>query len=317
MAVSMRQKKISLVVPCYNEEQCINLFYNEIIKIIDSMPQINFEIICVDDGSTDNTLSKLIELSKTDHRLHIVELSRNFGKESALTAGIEEADSDAIIPMDADFQDPPELIPTLINEWVNGADVVLARRTDRSSDSFLKCKTAELFYCIHNKLASIKIPENVGDFRLMDRMVVDALKKLPEQQRFMKGLFAWVGFKTVIVDYKRNERACGNTKFSGWKLWNLALEAITSFSLLPLKVWSYLGFIGALVSLMYGLFIFFKTLMLGIDIPGYASLIVVFLFFGSVQMIGIGVLGEYIGRIYMESKRRPVYLIKKRHGVKK
>jgi len=191
---------------------------------------------------------------------------------------------------------------------------VLARRTDRKSDSYLKRKTAELFYVAHNRISDVKIPDNVGDYRLMDKVAVDALKQLPERQRFMKGLFAWIGFRTVTVDYTRNARAAGTSKFSGWKLWNFALEGITSFSVAPLKIWTYVGGIGAIATLFYAIFIILTTLTRGIDVPGYASTLVAVLFFGSVQLISVGMLGEYLGRVYMETKKRPNYIIRKRYG---
>lgn len=276
----------------------------------------DFEVICIDDGSDDDTLNMLIIVAYKDPRFHVIELSRNFGKEAALTAGIDAATGDAIIPIDADLQDPPELIPEMIKEWMLGAEVVLARRVDRSSDSFLKRKTADFFYHFHNRLSSIQLPDNVGDFRLMDRIAIDALKQLPEQQRFMKGLFAWVGFKTVTLGYKRNPRIAGHTKFSSWKLWNFVLEGITSFSAAPLKLWSYIVGLGAFATFSYALFIISKTIIYGVDIPGYASLLVAVLFFGSLQLISIGMLGEYIGRIYMETKNRPLYLVRKKYGLK-
>ena len=294
----------------------VDYFYKSICAVIEQITEVEFELICIDDGSNDETLSALINVSEKDYRFHIIELSRNFGKEAALTAGIDAATGDALIPIDADLQDPPEIIPALIKEWLKGAEVVLARRVDRSSDSLLKRKTAEIFYRVHNRISSIKIPENVGDFRLMDRIVVDTLKQLPEQHRFMKGLFGWVGFRTVTVDYVRPTRIAGRTKFSGLKLWNFAIEGITSFSTVPLKFWTYIGVFGALVTLLYALFTIIKTLIYGIDIPGYASLLVAVLFFGSLQLICLGVLGEYIGRIYMETKNRPLYVIRKHYGVK-
>jgi glycosyltransferase involved in cell wall biosynthesis len=245
-------------------------------------------------------------------RFRVVELSRNFGKEAALTAGLDAAVGDAVIPIDADLQDPPSLIGKLIRAWEDsGADVVLAKRKDRNSDSLAKRFSAAAFYDMHNWVSQIKIPANVGDCRLMTRVVVDALKQLPEKQRFMKGLFAWVGFKTVTIEYTREKRFAGSSKFSGWKLWNFALEGITSFSSLPLRIWTYIGMVGALVTLGYGLFIVLRTLIQGVDVPGYASLLVSILFFGSLQLMGLGMLGEYVGRIYMESKRRPTYLVRK------
>jgi glycosyltransferase involved in cell wall biosynthesis len=206
------------------------------------------------------------------------------------------------------------MILQLISQWEVGAEVVLAKRVDRSSDSFLKRKSAEFFYRIHNAFSSIRIPDNVGDFRLMDRIVVDALRQLREQNRFMKGLFAWLGFRTVTVEYVRQIRAGGQTKFSGWKLWNLALEGVTSFGSAPLKLWTYIGLFGTTCSFLYAFFIIFRTLIFGIVLPGYASLLVVVLFFGSIQLISIGMLGEYIGRIYVESKGRPIYIVRKQYG---
>ena len=308
-------KKISVVVPFYNEGAGITHFYREITSILDGLSHCHFELVCVDDGSTDDTLIQLIELSKVDARVQVIEFSRNFGKEAALTAGIDFASGDAVIPIDADLQDPPELIAKMIALWNDGAEVVLAKRVDRSSDSALKRITASAFYRLHNYLSSeAVIPENVGDFRLMDRVVIDALKRLPERQRFMKGLFAWVGFKTVTLEYSRSARIAGETKFSGWRLWNFAIEGITSFSLIPLKIWTYLGVVGAVFAFFYALFVIMRTLIFGIDLPGYASLLVVSLFFGSLQLISLGILGEYIGRIYFESKHRPLYIVRKSHG---
>ena len=311
----MHNQLISIVVPFFNEGGAINHFYSGMSPILSINIGCNFEVICVDDGSTDSTLAELIKLTKKDTRFHILEFSRNFGKEAALSAGIDFANGDAVIPIDADLQDPPELIIKMVQLWKDGAEVVLAKRVDRSSDSFMKRKTASLFYRLHNKLStSMRIPENVGDFRLMDRIVVDALKQLPERQRFMKGLFAWVGFKSVTVEYSRSSRSAGETKFSGWRLWNFALEGITSFSLVPLKIWTYLGLFGAFFAFLYASFIIARTLIFGIVLPGYASLLVVVLFFGSLQLISLGILGEYIGRIYFETKNRPLYIVRKRYG---
>jgi len=307
---------VSIVTPFYNEGEGVKHFYQVMTQTMEKLPNYDFELICVDDGSKDNTLEQLIALSKTDPRVTVLEFSRNFGKEPAMTAGIDAASGDCVIPIDADLQDPPGLISEMLTKWQEGAEVVLAKRIDRSSDSYAKRTTALMFYRLHNALSHLQIPENVGDYRLMDRVVVDALKQLPERQRFMKGLFAWVGFRTVTVEYVRDARLVGDSKFSGWKLWNFAIEGITSFSLVPLKVWTYVGGIGALFALLYALFVIVKTLVFGIDVPGYASLLVVMLFFGSLQLVCLGVLGEYIGRIYFESKQRPLYLIRKRHSNK-
>lgn len=308
-------KTISIIIPCYNEAGNIEKLYIVLREVFLKLPNINYELIFIDDGSVDATSSitkKLIDLYPKHIRL--IELSRNFGKEAALTAGIDHANGDAVIPFDADLQDPPELIPLLIAEWQKGFDVVLAQRANRDSDGLFKRKTAELFYSIHNKISDLKIPNNVGDFRLMSRAVVDSVRQLPERQRFMKGLFAWAGFKTTSIQYERVSRDTGKTKFTGWSLWNLALEGITSFSTAPLRIWTYMGAGIAVITLLYALLIITQTLISGTDVPGYASLLVVILFLGGLQLIGIGILGEYIGRIYMEAKQRPNYIIRKIHG---
>ena len=308
---------ISIVTPFFNEGVGVLHFYQTLTHSLDNLTDFDFEIICIDDGSKDETLSHLIDSSKKDPRIIVLELSRNFGKEAAMSAGIDEAKGACVIPIDADLQDPPSLISIMLKEWQKGAEVVLAKRIDRSTDSFMKRKTAEIFYRLHNALSSLKSPENVGDFRLMDRVVVDALKKLPERQRFMKGLFAWVGFNTVTIEYIREARFAGSSKFSSWKLWNFAIEGVTSFSLVPLKVWTYIGFLGSLFATFYATFIIIRTWIFGIDLPGYASLLVVMLFFGSLQLMSLGIIGEYIGRIYFESKQRPLYIIKKLHHFNK
>ena len=307
---------VSIVTPFYDEGEGVKHFYQVIAQTMGNLSDFDFEIVCVDDGSRDNTLEQLIEISKTDPRVTVLEFSRNFGKEPAMTAGIDAASGDCVIPIDADLQDPPALISQMLQKWQEGAEVVLAKRVDRSSDSYAKRTTAVMFYRLHNALSHLQIPENVGDYRLMDRVVVDALKQLPERQRFMKGLFAWVGFKTVTIEYSRDARLVGETKFSGWKLLNFAIEGITSFSLMPLKIWIYVGLAGALFAFLYATFIILRTLIFGIDLPGYASLLVVTLFFGSLQLISLGVIGEYIGRIYFESKQRPLYLIRKKYSSK-
>lgn len=302
--------RISIVVPFYDEEKAVAGFEAELRAALAALPDCDFEVVCVDDGSRDATLERLQAAAARDPRYVIVALSRNFGKEAALTAGIDHASGDAVVPMDADLQDPPELLARLIAEWRAGAEVVLAQRADRAADRYLKRTVAGLFYRIHNRLSDIKLPENVGDFRLMDRVVVDAVRRLPERQRFMKGLFAWVGFKTRSVEYRRPARAAGQSRFTGLRLWNFALDGITSFSTLPLRIWSYIGLVGALVSFSYGAYILLRTLVFGIDVPGYASLLAATLFVGSVQLLSIGILGEYIGRIYIETKQRPTYIVR-------
>jgi len=307
---------LTLAVPFYNEVSSIQSFTDAVLPVLDAVPDTQWEIVCVDDGSTDGTLLKLVALAQADKRFRVLEFSRNFGKEAALTAAIDAALGEAVIPIDADLQDPPELIAQMMQAWRDGAEVVLARRTDRSSDGVLKRQTAAWFYKLHNRLSNTRIPENVGDFRLMDRVVVEALKQLPERQRFMKGLFAWVGFRTTTIDYVRAPRTAGETKFSGFALWNFALEGVTSFSTAPLKIWTYLGALCAFGTLLYAIYIVIVTVLFGNKVPGYASLFVAITFFGSVQLISIGLLGEYIGRIYLETKQRPPYLIRKTYGGK-
>ncbi|MFI8557828.1 glycosyltransferase [Pseudomonas putida] len=305
------QVKLSLIVPVFNESETIELFLDTLSNTFDETNSIELEIVFINDGSTDHTLSKLIDLQENDNRIKIVDLSRNFGKEAALTAGLEHCSGQIVVPLDVDLQDPPELINAMIEKWREGYEVVLGRRINRDSDSWAKRSFANSFYRLHNKIASPPIPENVGDFRLMDRCVVEALKELPESRRFMKGLFAWVGFRTTHVDYIRPERSAGNSKFNGWKLWNFALEGITSFSTDPLRVWTYLGLIVSGFAFLLGAFIVLKVLIHGVDVPGYASLMVAVTFLGGLQLIGIGVLGEYLGRAYIESKRRPTFLVRR------
>ena len=303
-----QQIAISIVCPFFNEENMVDLFMKEITAVVNELNK-PFEVVCINDGSTDNTLAKLLQAKEDYPNMRIINFSRNFGKEAALTAGLDYAKGEMIIPIDADLQDPPELIKDFISYREKGYDVVVAKRVDRSNDSFAKKITAQLFYKFHNKIAQTKIPDNVGDYRLITRKVLNAIQKLPENQRFMKGIFAWVGFKTATVEYKRDNRKAGKTSFNGWKLWNFALDGITSFSNIPLRIWLYIGTFISFLTFLYGSFIILRTLILGVDVPGYASLLTVILFLGGIQLVGIGALGEYIGRIYMESKKRPLYIV--------
>jgi polyisoprenyl-phosphate glycosyltransferase len=299
--------KISLVVPVFNEEEALPIFYQEVRR---ELVNYEVEIVFINDGSKDGTESIINALAVSDPLVIALSFTRNFGKEPALFAGLEHATGDAVIPIDVDLQDPISVIPKLIDKWMHGADVVLAKRTDRSTDGHLKRKTAEWFYRLHNKISSPNIEENVGDFRLMSRRVVESIKLLPERNLFMKGILSWVGGKTDIVEYSRAERVAGTTKFNGWKLWNLALEGITSFSTFPLRMWTYIGFIVAGLSFVYGIWMIADKMVWGNPVAGYPSILVSILFLGGVQLIGIGVLGEYIGRIYIETKKRPRYIVK-------
>lgn len=302
--------RLSLVIPIFNEAETVQLFLEKVNQVFDNQRSVSIEFLFVNDGSTDGTLEVLLARQLQDSRIKILDLSRNFGKEAALTAGLYAAIGDVIVPIDVDLQDPPELILEMIVKWREGYEVVLGRRINRESDTWAKRAAANWFYKIHNKIANPKLPENVGDFRLIDRSVVEALKELPESRRFMKGLFAWVGFRTTYVDYVRPERIAGTTKFNGWKLWNFALEGVTSFSTDPLRIWTYLGFIVSLISFIFAIFIVIRVMVSGADVPGYASLMVAITFLGGLQLIGIGVIGEYLGRTYVESKRRPIFLIR-------
>lgn len=253
---------------------------------------------------------KLIEAKAVWSFIKVIDFSRNFGKEAALSAGLDHASGDAVVPIDSDLQHPPEMVIEMIQKWEEGFEVVLAKRTDRDTDRAVQRVTANYFYRLHNSISDIDIPADVGDFRLMDAKVVEAIKALPESRRFMKGLFAWVGFKTTTLEYKVAAREHGHTSFNTWKLWNFAIEGITSFSSVPLRVWTYLGFAISSLAFLYGIYLILKTLFFGIDTPGYASIMIAILFTSGVQLIGIGVLGEYMGRIFAESKRRPVYIIR-------
>ncbi len=299
---------ISIVCPCFNEEEALRSFTLKIRSIL-AQTKYTYELLFINDGSTDKTLSVLNELSKNDPQMRVINLSRNFGKEAAMTAGLDHAKGEVIIPIDADLQDPPELILDFLREWEKGFDVVLAKRIDRSCDTLRKKLSANLFYKFHNAIADVEIPNNVGDFRLITRKVVTAIQLLPENQRFMKGIFSWVGFKSSTIEYVRQPRSAGKSSFNSWRLWNFALQGITSFSTSPLRIWLYLGVMVSGLSFCYGSFIILKTLILGVTLPGYASLLTVVLFLGGIQLIGLGVMGEYLGRLYMESKRRPIYII--------
>lgn len=305
---------LSIIVPMYNEEEAMDGFFKRVQRVLQTVTP-SYEIICVNDGSRDLTLARLRQVAERDERIKVVNLSRNFGKEIALSAGLDHAVGDAVIPIDADLQDPPEVIPLMVAKWRAGAKLVLAKRRDRSTDGWLKRLTASGAYWLFSKLTHPQIPQNVGDFRLMDRDVVNAIKRLPERSRFMKGLFAWIGYEAETVEYDREARFAGETKWNYWKLWNFALDGITSFSSLPLRVWSYLGFGVSLFAMGYLGFTIAKTMIFGLDVPGYASLLSVILFFNGVLLVGIGVIGEYLARIFTEVKARPLYIVSETIGM--
>jgi len=311
---SRRGARLSLIIPMHNEAEVLPTTLAAVHAALDGLG-VEYEIIGVDDGSTDETFAVLSRLAEADPRLRGLRLSRNFGKEAALSASLDHCDGDMVVPIDADLQDPPSLIADFITLWEAGYDVVYGVRTERRSDTFFKRATAGVFYRVFNRISDVPIPGDTGDFRLMDRAVVAALRALPERNRFMKGLFAWVGFRQVGVPYARPERAAGTTSFNSPRLFRFALDGITAFSTAPLRVWSLVGLAGAAAALGYALFLIVHVLVQGRDIPGYASLMVVLLLFSSFQMIALGVFGEYLGRMYQEIKGRPLYIISDRFGV--
>ena len=307
--------ELSIIVPCYNESEVVEIFSAMVGNngILNNLG-LNCELVFINDGSKDNTLELLkaqkeIYSNKSNLDIKIVNLSRNFGKEAAMSAGFSVASGEAIVPMDADLQHPASLIPKFVELWRQGYDVVLAKRANRQDESALKRFCSSIFYKLNNKISEIEIPQNVGDFRLFTKKVLNAINSLPENQRFMKGIFAWVGFRSITIEYEEQERIAGSSKFNGWKLWNFALQGITGFGTLPLRIWTYIGFIVSFLAFIYASFLILRTLIMGIDLPGYASLVVIILFLGGLQLIGVGILGEYVGRIYMESKRRPPFII--------
>lgn len=302
-------KIISIVVPCFNEAHGLPLFLQQLDSLICSKPEYEFEALLIDDGSKDNTGQVLSDACQNYEWLVALSLTRNFGKEAALTAGLDIAKGNAIVFMDADLQHPPKVIEEFLKYWENGAEVVVGKRSSRQTDSKLYKLLAEIFYYIHNKISDIEVPEGVGDFRLIDRKVADQLKMLKENRRFMKGLFAWVGYAPVQVEYSVAPRSHGSSSFNKWRSWNFALEGITSFSTVPLRVWSYVGVATLSLGLMYSCLIVFNAFFYGVSTPGYVTLLTAIVIFGGIQLIGLGILGEYVGRIYMEVKDRPVYLV--------
>jgi glycosyltransferase involved in cell wall biosynthesis len=299
---------LSVVVPAYNEQDVLPEFHRRLSAVLDGIDG-TAEVVYVNDGSHDGTLDLMQGLRAADARVSVVDLSRNFGKEIALTAGLDHARGDAVVVIDADLQDPPELIPELVRWWREGFDVVYAKRTAREGETVLKRATAHAFYRVIQRMSRVRIPEDTGDFRLMSRRAVQALGQLREQHRFMKGLFAWIGFPQKAVPYRRDPRFAGETKWNYWKLWNFALEGITSFSTVPLKISTYVGLLVAMLAFLYALFVIYKTLVFGDPVRGYPSLMVVVLFLGGIQLVAIGVLGEYLGRMFDEAKQRPLYFV--------
>jgi glycosyltransferase involved in cell wall biosynthesis len=300
---------LAVVVAAYNEEAALPLLHPRLAAALDAL-DLDARILYVDDGSRDRTWEVLQELAARDPRVELLRLSRNFGKELALTAGLDRVDADAVLVLDADGQDPPELLPEFVARWRAGADVVYGRRRSRAGESWLKRGSAHAFYRVINRLSATDIPADTGDFRLVSRRVLEALRGLRERQRFMKGLFSWVGYPQVELPYERGARIAGQSKFNYWRLWNFALEGITGFSTVPLRVATYVGLASAVLAFGYGLWVMAKTLLWGDPVQGWPTLMVVILFLGGVQLVALGVIGEYLGRLYLESKQRPLYLVR-------
>lgn len=306
---------LSLIVPVKDEEAAIAPFVDRVIPILEALtPGEGWEILFVDDGSQDATLPAILAARHRHGGVRCLSLSRNFGKEAALSAGLDHVRGAAVVPIDVDLQDPPEVLDQMLDAWRAGNEVVLGIRRSRTSDHWLKRGTADLFYRAHNRLSRDKIPAHAGDFRLLDARVVAVIRAMPERNRFMKGLFAWGGFRQATVEYDRAERAHGVTKYNYWRLWTLALDGITSSSTMPLRVWSYVGGVVALAALAYAAAVVFKTMLFGSSVAGYPSLFVAVTFLGGVQLLSLGVLGEYVGRILIEAKGRPLYVVRDRIG---
>jgi glycosyltransferase involved in cell wall biosynthesis len=301
-------QRLVVLVPVFNESAVLEAFHRRLGVVLDGL-SLQSRVLYVDDGSSDHSWACIAGLREADPRVDGLRLSRNFGKELALTAGLDAIDADAVLVIDADLQDPPELIPEFVARWRQGFDVVYGRRLERAGESWLKRASAAAFYRVMRSLSPTAIPADTGDFRLLSRPALEALRGLRERQRFMKGLFAWVGFRQCPLDYRRDPRHAGRSKFNYWRLWNLALEGITSFSTAPLRVATYLGLCTALAAFAGGVWVVLKTLLWGDPVAGYPSLMVVVLMLGGVQLVALGILGEYLGRLYMEAKGRPLYLV--------
>lgn len=313
MAAPKKEKQqkpdLSVIVSMYNEEDSLSSFFKVIGKCLSELKEYSYEILCIDDGSADNTYSLLKNYAKKDKRIKIIKFSRNFGKEYGMMAGLRFCQGRAAIPIDVDLQDPPELIQKFVKKWEEGYDMVYGIRSDRGSDTFFKRLTAKLFYKVYNLMTRSPIPYNAGDYRLIDRKVINAILSLKERNIFMKGVFGWTGFKSIGVKYTRQKRFAGQSKWNYWKLWNFALDGITASTTFPLRIWSYLGSFLSGIGMMYAVYIILRTIIHGTDVPGYASLLVFILVLGGIQMIILGILGEYIGRIFIEVKNRPLYIV--------
>lgn len=310
-------KKISVLIPCYNEEASLPLLYTKLVKVMDSCKSYNWEVLFVNDGSRDQTLSIIKDLRHEDSRISYVDLSRNFGKENAMLAGFDYVTGDCMVIMDADLQHPPHVILKMLEKWEEGYEDVYAQRIIRGRESWIRKKASLLFYSLLQKTTRIEILQNVGDFRLLDRCCIEALKSLRESESYTKGMFCWIGFKKTSVDFEQKDRVAGKSTWNYWSLFNLAIEGITSFTTTPLRFSSILGFIIAILSFGLMLFHLVKALIWGDPIQGFPTLVVLILFLGGIQLLSIGIVGEYLGRVFNESKHRPVYIVREYNGKKK
>ena len=304
-------QRLIVIVPAYNEAAVLEVFHERLSRVLDELP-LEGSVLYVDDGSADGTWDIIESLARRDARAGALKLSRNFGKEAAMTAGLDEVDADAVVVIDADLQDPPELIPALIEQWRAGYDVVYATRSARTGETGFKRLTSSAFYRTMERLSNTPVPRDTGDFRLLSRRALEALRQLRERQRFMKGLFAWIGYRQTAVHYQRDPRHAGKTKWNYWRLFQLAVEGITSFSTAPLRVATWTGLSASILAFGYGLWVLTKALLYGDPVRGYPTLMLVILFLGGVQLLALGVIGEYLGRNYAESKQRPLYFVEER-----
>ncbi len=309
-------KKVSLLIPAYNEEKVLQLLYKRIKAIIDSLNQYEWEVLFINDGSRDNTLAVLYSIRNQDNRINVLDLSRNYGKEVAMLAGFDYVKGDAVIILDADLQDPPELIPQMLEQWEQGYDDVYAKRNSRKGETFIKKKTSQWFYKILQKSTDIPIQLNTGDFRLLDKSCVQALKQIREANRYTKGMFSWIGYNKKEILFDRDPRAAGETKWNYLKLTSLAIEGITSFTTKPLRISTFIGGFVSMISFIYAIYMLYDTIIYGNDVKGYPSLLVTILFLGGIQLLSLGILGEYIARIFIETKNRPTYFARTYNGEK-
>ncbi|KIL98130.1 Glycosyl transferase family 2 [Paramagnetospirillum magnetotacticum MS-1] len=300
---------LSVVIPCYNEGDNIALLFGRLLPVLNGL-DVSFEVICINDGSKDDTLGRLLDVQKGEPCLRVIDLSRNFGKEKALSAGLFHSRGQAVVPMDADLQHPPEAIADMIAKWREGFEVVFARRDARTGQTLSEKLFARAFYWVFDHLSDVHLPREVGDFRLMDRKVVDTINQMPERSRFMKGIFAWVGYRHAEIVYRQGERAAGTTKFNSWKLLRFAFDGLTSFSNFPLRVWSWVGATVSSLAFLYIVFRLIRTMIWGIDVPGYESTLMSVLFLGGIQLLTLGIIGDYLGRVFDEVKGRPLFIIR-------